>query len=44
MELKEVIDKNWPQCKAHFIGKKCLKFIESEIQIKNAVSIVPIIG
>ena len=44
MEPKGMMDKIEPLYEVHFIGMKCLKFLESRIQIKNTVSIVPIIG
>lgn len=44
MEPKGMMDKVRPQKGGHFIGKKCQKFLESRIEPKNTVSIVPIIG
>lgn len=44
MEPKGMWDNIEPLYEVDFIGMKCLKFLESRIQIKNTVSIVPIIG
>ena len=44
MEIKGMVDKIGYPGRTHFIGKKCLKFLEPNFQLKNTVSIVPIIG
>lgn len=44
MEVKGMMDKIGPLGRVHFIGKKCFKFLEQNVQTKSVVSIVPIIG
>jgi hypothetical protein len=44
MEGKGILSKFGPPGGSHFIGKKCLKFLEPEMLVQNTVSIVPIIG
>jgi hypothetical protein len=44
MEGKGILSKFGPPGGSHFIGKKCLKFLEPGILVQNTVSIVPIIG